>query len=217
MADRGRGHGRGWRRGWGRRRCPVLKLGRRRRRSAESAAKGAGAASLSPYRSSLPRGHGLSANRLRGWGRRSRFCCCCCCRRHCLALCPPPRLPAAGSSRGAWVSEGRRDGSRRWVLCARAQPQGPGPAVRLPVLASYVGRVSPPTASVSLPSDRPHPLWLWAPASRNRVLGQLNHTVAHAPRVCAPLSVHALRVPQVSMSPACSRVPYVCPCAPRAT
>lgn len=125
MADRGRGHGRGRRRGWGRRRCPVLKLGRRRRRSAESAAKGAGTASLNPYQSSLPRGHGLSANRLRGWGYRSRFCCCCCCRRHCLALCRPPRLPAAGSSQGAWVSEGRRDGSRRWVLCARAQPQGP--------------------------------------------------------------------------------------------
>lgn len=146
MADRGRGHGRGWRRGWGRRRCPVLKLGRRRRRSAESAAKGAGAASLSPYRSSLPRGHGLSANRLRGWGRRSRFCCCCCCRRHCLALCPPPRLPAAGSSRGAWVSEGRRDGSRRWVLCARAQPQGPGgpPCVFRSSPATWGGSRPPP-------------------------------------------------------------------------
>lgn len=145
----------------------MLKLGRRRRRSAESAAKGAGAASLSPYRSLLPRGHGLSANRLRGWGRRSRFCCCCCYRRRCLALCPPPRLPAAGSSRGAWVSEGRGDGSWRWVLCARAQPQGPRArrASSGPRQLRGAG-LAPLPASVSLPSDRPHPLWLWAPASR---------------------------------------------------
>lgn len=88
-----------------------------------------------------------------------------------------------------------------------------GPAARLPVLAGYLGRVSLPPASVSLPSGRPHPLWPPIPVSGTRDPEQLNRTVAHAPHVCASPSVRALRVPQMSMSPACSRVPYVSVCS----
>lgn len=95
--------------------------------------------------------------------------------------------------------------------CAAAGPAGP-PCVFRSSQATWGGFRFPP-ASVSLPSGRPHPLWPPTPESGTRDPEQLNRTVAHAPHVCASLSVRALRVPQMSMSPACSRVPYVSVCS----